>query len=75
MIGCDAWSDEPGFAAGVAATGVTGVCGSGIIDAVAEMYLAGVIDRDGAIVGANAARSARVVPDGRTYPLRAVRRG
>ncbi len=67
VIGCDAWSDEPGFAAGVAATGVTGVCGSGIIDAVAEMYLAGVIDRDGAIVGANAARSARVVPDGRTH--------
>ena len=51
----------------MAATGVTGVCGSGIIDAVAEMYLAGVIDRDGAIVGANAARSARVVPDGRTF--------
>ncbi|CAN5518843.1 ASKHA domain-containing protein [soil metagenome] len=67
VIGSDAWSDEAGFAATVACSGVTGVCGSGIIDAVAEMYLAGVIDPDGTILGANAARSPRVVADGRTF--------
>ena len=32
VIGCDLWSDEPGFAAATAATGVTGICGSGIIE-------------------------------------------
>ncbi len=66
-IGAAMWSDEPGFAGAVAATGVTGLCGSGIIDLLAEMYLAGVIDADGTITGANAARSADVVPDGRTF--------
>ncbi len=43
VIGCDLWSDDPGFAAATAATGVTGICGSGIIEVVAELYLAGVI--------------------------------
>ena len=37
VIGNDAWSDEPGFDADA----VTGICGSGIIEVVAEMYLAG----------------------------------
>ncbi len=63
VIGCDAWSDEPAFEPGV----VTGICGSGIIDVVAEMFLAGVCDADGTIVGDNAARSPRVVADGRTF--------
>jgi uncharacterized 2Fe-2S/4Fe-4S cluster protein (DUF4445 family) len=67
VIGVDPWSDEPGFESAVASTGVTGLCGSGIIDLIAEMYLAGVIDADGTIVGDNAARSGDVVADGRTY--------
>ncbi len=41
VIGCDLWSDDPGFDEAVARTGVTGICGSGIIEAVAEMFLAG----------------------------------
>ena len=52
IIGSDIWSDEPGFAETAEATGVTGICGSGIIEAVAEMRLAGVIDEDGVIDGA-----------------------
>lgn len=63
VIGCDSWSDEPGFAE----TQVTGVCGSGIIEAVAELHLAGVIATDGTIDGSLAARSPRVVADGRTF--------
>ncbi len=63
VIGTDAWSDEPGFAE----THVTGVCGSGIIEAIAELHLAGVITTDGTIDGAVANRTARVVPDGRTF--------
>jgi uncharacterized 2Fe-2S/4Fe-4S cluster protein (DUF4445 family) len=63
VVGDDSWSDEPGFA-GVQ---VTGVCGSGIVEVVAELHLAGVLTTDGTIDGALAARTPRVVPDGRTF--------
>jgi uncharacterized 2Fe-2S/4Fe-4S cluster protein (DUF4445 family) len=67
VIGSDLWSDEPGFEAAVARTGVTGICGSGIIEVIAEMYLAGIISQDGVIDGALAARSARITATGRTF--------
>jgi uncharacterized 2Fe-2S/4Fe-4S cluster protein (DUF4445 family) len=67
IIGSDKWSDEPGFAEETARFGVTGVCGSGIIEALAEMYLAGIISQDGVIDGALAARSRRIEADGRTF--------
>jgi uncharacterized 2Fe-2S/4Fe-4S cluster protein (DUF4445 family) len=63
VIGNDAWSDEAGFAE----VQVTGVCGSGIIEAIAELHLAGVLTTDGTIDGALAERSSRIVPDGRTF--------
>jgi len=63
VIGTDAWSDEAAFEG----TRVTGICGSGIIEAIAELHLAGVITTDGTIDGAFAARTARVVPDGRCF--------
>ncbi|MGO9802164.1 MAG: ASKHA domain-containing protein [Steroidobacteraceae bacterium] len=67
VIGSELWSDSPGFAESIAHSGVTGVCGSGIIEVIAEMYLAGIISHDGVIDGALAARSARIVPTGRTF--------
>jgi len=67
VIGCDLWSDDPGFAEAVRKTGVTGVCGSGIIEVLAELYLAGVINQDGVIDGSLAAKSPRVVANGRTF--------
>ena len=67
VIGCDLWSDEDGFPEATAATGVTGICGSGIIEALAEMYLAGILRADGTIAGGARARSARIVEDGRTF--------
>jgi uncharacterized 2Fe-2S/4Fe-4S cluster protein (DUF4445 family) len=67
VIGCDLWSNEPGFAEATASIGVTGVCGSGIIEAIAEMYLAGIISQDGVIDGALAAVSPRVEAVGRTF--------
>ena len=67
IIGADMWSDETGFAEAIATLGVTGVCGSGIIEVVAELFLAGVIKSDGTIDGASAARSDRIVADGRTF--------
>ena len=51
VIGSDLWSDEPGFEEAVAATGVTGICGSGIIEVIAEMYLTGIINQDGLVDG------------------------
>ena len=67
VIGSDLWSDEPGFEAVVAKIGVSGICGSGIIEVIAEMYLAGVVDEDGVIDGSLAERSPRVIPDDRTF--------
>jgi uncharacterized 2Fe-2S/4Fe-4S cluster protein (DUF4445 family) len=67
VIGSDLWSDDPGFADAVAGSGVTGVCGSGIIEVLAEMYLAGIIRHDGTIDGAMAARNPRIQEDGRTF--------
>ncbi|TPL95409.1 ASKHA domain-containing protein [Mesorhizobium sp. B2-3-12] len=67
VIGSELWSDEPGFLDSVQATGVTGICGSGIIEIVAEMYLAGIISEDGVVDGSLALRSPRVVANGRTF--------
>jgi uncharacterized 2Fe-2S/4Fe-4S cluster protein (DUF4445 family) len=67
IIGVDAWSDEPGFAEAAEATGITGICGSGIVEVIAELFLAGVITADGVIDGGVAARTPRVVAEGRTF--------
>ncbi|MFN0262741.1 ASKHA domain-containing protein [Tepidamorphus sp. 3E244] len=67
VIGCDKWSNEDGFAEEVESVGVTGVCGSGIIEVIAEMFLAGIISEDGVIDGSLAERSSRIVAEGRTF--------
>lgn len=67
VIGSDLWSDEPGFAAETKKTGVTGVCGSGIIEVLAEMFLAGLLLTDGTVNGEMAAKTPRIQPDGRTF--------
>ena len=67
VIGSDLWSDEPGFIEETSKFGVTGICGSGIIEVVAEMYLSGIVTVDGIIDGELASRSPLVVADGRTW--------
>ncbi len=67
VIGSEIWSDEPGFAESVAGSGITGICGSGIIEVIAEMYLAGIIRTDGIIRGELAERTARIVADAKTF--------
>ncbi len=67
VIGVDKWSDEEGFAEAAASVGVTGICGSAIIEIVAEMYLSGIISQDGVVDGAMAAKSPRIIPNGRTF--------
>jgi uncharacterized 2Fe-2S/4Fe-4S cluster protein (DUF4445 family) len=67
VIGSDLWSDDPAFAEATAATGITGICGSGIIEAVAEMRLAGLLDARGLIGSADQTGTARCLPEGRTH--------
>jgi len=77
VIGCDKWSDEDGFEEAITGTGVTGICGSGIIEAIAEMYLSGVINQDGLIDGSLSDKSTRIEPYKRTfnYVIRAPKEG
>ena len=67
VIGSDLWSNEEGFAEEIAATGVTGVCGSGIIEALGEMFLSGILLSDGTIDGSMAATSPRIQATDRTF--------
>jgi len=67
IIGAEAWSDEDGFAEAAAATGVTGICGSGIIEVVAELWLAGLMDSDGMVGGDGTRPSPRLEAEGRTF--------
>ena len=67
VIGCELWSDEEGFETQVKDVGISGICGSGIIEIIAEMYLSGIISSDGVIDGSLSQRSSRIIEDGRTF--------
>ncbi len=67
VIGCDIWSDEDGFEQATAQTGITGICGSGIIEVIAEMRLAGIVDDSGLIGSAEQTGTPRCELDGRTH--------
>ena len=62
----DLWSDDPGFDAEIATTGITGICGSGIIEAVAELRIAGLLDPSGLIGSAAQTGTDRCFAEGRT---------
>ncbi|MDP2083205.1 MAG: ASKHA domain-containing protein [Pseudotabrizicola sp.] len=67
VIGSDLWSDDPGFAEATATSGITGICGSGIIEAVAEMRMAGLVDPGGLIGSPEQTGTWRTTPEGRTH--------
>ncbi|WP_281825476.1 ASKHA domain-containing protein [Jannaschia rubra] len=67
VIGSALWSDDPGFAAATAQTGITGICGSGIIEAVAEMRMAGIVDARGLIGSPEQVGTPRCELTGRTH--------
>lgn len=67
VIGGELWSDDPGFIDELGEQGVSGICGSGIIEAIACMYLAGVIRPDGVIDGTLSDRNPRIQADERTF--------
>lgn len=64
IIGVDAWSDDAAFPEDAR---ITGICGSGIIEAVAEMRLVGLLDAGGLVGSAERTGSARCVREGRTH--------
>jgi uncharacterized 2Fe-2S/4Fe-4S cluster protein (DUF4445 family) len=65
VVGGEHWSNEDAFYTEIEETPVTGICGSGIIEVVAEMFSTGLIDSDGVINGDS--DTDRVVPDDRTF--------
>src|SRR5574341_719139 len=65
VIGHDEWIEPETAPAIPESARATGICGSGIIEAVVEMYLAGIIDSDGRFNENAAGRSPRVRFDGR----------
>ena len=67
VIGCDLWSDDPEFKTQIAASGITGICGSGIIEMVAEMRMRGIVDAPGLIGAPAQTGTDRCFLDGRTY--------
>ncbi|WP_246731432.1 ASKHA domain-containing protein [Methylocapsa sp. S129] len=67
VIGSDLWSNEAGFAQSIEQIGVTGICGSGIIEIIAEMFLCGILTSDGVIDGALAEKTPRIEAVGRTF--------
>jgi len=62
VIGDERWSNEEGFDAEP-----TGICGSGIIEVLAEMYLSGLLTTDGVIDGAMAEKTPRIIKQDRTF--------
>jgi len=67
VIGSDLWSTDPGFSQATATTGITGICGSGIIEAIAEMRMAGLVDASGLVGSAEQTGTPRCITDGRTH--------
>ncbi|TMV91398.1 DUF4445 domain-containing protein [Thioclava sp. BHET1] len=63
IIGNEHWSTEPEFGT----PQITGICGSGIIEAVAEMRMAGIVDASGLIGSPEQVGTARCVASGRTH--------
>ncbi len=67
VIGVELWSDDPGFEEALGDIGVTGICGSGIIEVIAEMRMAGLVDASGLIGSPEQTGSDRIIADGRTW--------
>ena len=75
LIGSNTWSDGSDadsvdfddVGSSSASVAATGICGSGIIEAIAEMYLAGILKSDGTIDGGKASINPRIQEDGRTF--------
>jgi uncharacterized 2Fe-2S/4Fe-4S cluster protein (DUF4445 family) len=70
VIGCDLWSDDPEFSSKTMTLDIAGICGSGIIEVMGELYLAGLLDVDGTMRSDGPTKTDRVFADGRTFSYR-----
>ncbi len=67
VIGCELWSDNKEFANKTKNIVISGICGSGIIDIVAQLFLAEIINEDGVFDENLAVKNTRIFKQGRTY--------
>lgn len=70
VIGNDGWIDNNSLKKGHSELEITGICGSGIIEVLGEMYLSGILTSDGIINGELSEKSKRIEKNGRTYSYR-----
>ena len=77
VIGSELWSDEPGFEEAIESIGVTGICGSGIIEAVGELHLAGIVNASGRMQakGMEVGDHPNFTPKGRNFEYTLYRSG
>ena len=67
MIGVEPWSDEVGFSEQTEAIELGGLCRSGLIDALAELRLSGLLKRDGSLDAEKASATKRLREEYRSY--------
>lgn len=67
VIGVDAWSDDETFAKNAEAVQLGGLCRSGLIDALAELRMSGVLGRDGALKSEMVSSTKRLREEYRSY--------
>jgi uncharacterized 2Fe-2S/4Fe-4S cluster protein (DUF4445 family) len=67
VIGVAPWSDEAGFSEQTEAIELGGLCRSGLIDALAELRLSGLLKRDGSLDAEKAAATKRLREEYRSY--------
>ena len=66
VIGCDNWSNEIEFSEFTENQSISGICGSGIIEAIAEMRISGLLDESGLIGSSEETGSKRCISENRT---------
>lgn len=67
VIGVHAWSDDAAFATQSDAVQLGGLCRAGLIDALAELRLSGLLGRDGALKSEMASSTKRLREEYRSY--------
>ena len=70
VIGTKGWLDDNRIKKDKNPIAITGICGSGIIEVLGEMYLSGILTRDGIIKGELKDKNKRIEENGRTYSYR-----
>jgi uncharacterized 2Fe-2S/4Fe-4S cluster protein (DUF4445 family) len=70
VIGSDRWSDDPQFDMETMTLDIAGICGSGIIEVMGELFLSGLLDVDGTMRSDGPTKTDRIFADGRTFSYR-----